>query len=80
VTDFNPSVDTLDLSQLLTSHGYEGTDPVADHYVTFAGDGHGNTVVAIDPDGAGRASPHTLVTLDNVLPTALHDGGNWVWH
>ncbi|MDB5455841.1 MAG: endo,3,4-beta-glycanase, partial [Caulobacter sp.] len=35
ITDFAPSVDTLDISALLAAAGYKGSDPVADGYLRY---------------------------------------------
>lgn len=81
ITDFNPNTDMLDLRTMMKAIGYHGSNPVADGYVSITSDGHGDTVVSVDPDGSSHGSAaHAVVTLQNVLPTALHDGANFVWH
>jgi beta-glucanase (GH16 family) len=80
ITDFAPNDDLLDLRPLMKAINYSGSNPVADHVLSFASDGHGGTVVSIDPDGTGPQAPHTLVTIHNVVPSMLHAGGNYLWH
>ena len=80
VTDFQVGTDKLDLSALATLSGYHGSDPVADHYLSFRDDGHGNTQVYVDTDGAGAANPWPILvtTLDHVSATSLHSA-DWIF-
>jgi len=71
ITDFTPGTDKLDLSALLSAAGYTGSDPVADGWVTFASDGHGDTQVFFDAHDASNPWPSLVTTLDNLSPTAL---------
>jgi hypothetical protein len=81
ITDFAANADMIDLRPLMKAIGYSGADPVNDGHLTLTADGHGGTVIGIDPDGQlGSASPHPLVTLQNVVPTDLHGGTNLIWH
>jgi subtilisin-like proprotein convertase family protein len=72
VFDFNPGQDTIDLHQLWTALGYNGTDPLADHWLSLVSDGGSGTNVVVDPhNGQGAV---TLVDVLGVAPTALHEG------
>ena len=71
ITDFTPGTDKIDLSALLTAAGYTGSDPVADGYVTFASDGHGDTLVYFAPHSASQSWPTLITTLDHVAPGGL---------
>jgi hypothetical protein len=68
--------DTIDLTALLLSIGYQGTDPIADGIVKFATSGS-NSVVYIDADGAGAAAPHALVIVNNVSASSLNNASNF---
>jgi Ca2+-binding RTX toxin-like protein len=74
ITDFNPSVDVLDLHGIFAGIGYSGSDPVGDGYLNFAGDGAGNTKVYVEPQGPATTIPILITTLDHVSPSALHQG------
>jgi Ca2+-binding RTX toxin-like protein len=71
ITDFTPGTDKLDLTALLSAAGYTGSDPVADGYVTFGSDGHGDTQVFFDAHDASNPWSSLITTLDNVSPTGL---------
>ena len=69
ITDFTPGNDKLDVSALLSSIDYTGSNPVGDGVVTFQSDGQGDTQVLLhDP---ANAWPILLTTLDGVPPTGL---------
>jgi subtilisin-like proprotein convertase family protein len=72
VFDFNPGQDTIDLHQLWTAFGYNGSDPLADHWLSLVSDGGSGTNVVIDPHNGQAAI--TLVDVLGVAPTALHEG------
>jgi beta-glucanase (GH16 family) len=78
ITGFKPGHDDLDFKQLMSSIGYHGTDPVADHVIQLVQSGQ-NTNVVVDPHQAGQTA-HTVVTLDNVLPSSLKVGTDILWH
>ncbi|THD82658.1 MAG: type I secretion C-terminal target domain-containing protein, partial [Phenylobacterium sp.] len=79
ITDFQVGTDMLDISGLLRTAGYTGSDPVADHYVILQSDGAGGTEVLCDPDGTGTAHPWPdyIINLDNTVATtwAQLEGG-----
>jgi Ca2+-binding RTX toxin-like protein len=76
ITDFVKGAggDILDLSELLDSVGYAGSDAFADGYLSLAQVG-ANTVVRFDADGGGDDYVD-LVTLTNVTLTAA-DSSNF---
>jgi Ca2+-binding RTX toxin-like protein len=71
ITDFTPSIDKIDLGALLSGAGYTGNDPVADGWVTFASDGHGDTQLFFDAHNPSDPWPSLITTLDNIAPTGL---------
>jgi beta-glucanase (GH16 family) len=80
VTDFTPGQDALDLRHMFVNAGYHGTNPIADHTLSFVADGHGNTLVYFDADGSGLAHSPTLVTtLDHVNPGQI-TSRDWLFH
>jgi hypothetical protein len=81
VTDFTPGVDKLDLRGIFAASGYGGSDPIADRYLRFEGDGVGGTRVLVDIDGPGGPSPYQFVitTLDHVTPGQI-SAGDWIFH
>jgi Ca2+-binding RTX toxin-like protein len=74
ITDFNPSLDVLDLHGIFAGIGYSGSDPVGDGYLNFAADGAGDTKVYVEPQGPGTTIPILVTTLDHVSPGAIHQG------
>jgi Ca2+-binding RTX toxin-like protein len=75
ITDFTVGHDVLDLSALLSTAGYHGTDPVADHYVILQSDGNGGTEVLFDPDGTATAHqwPDYIINLDHTTASSWAD-------
>lgn len=73
ITDFTHGTDKIDMSALLTTYHYAGTDPIADGYIKLLSDGHGNTWLYFDTDGHGTADQWGtfVMTLDHVAPTSL---------
>lgn len=82
ITDFQVGTDMLDLRKLFTAANYQGTNPVADGYISFQSDGAGGTKVYFDPDGPGSANPwpFLITTIDNVQPSGLHMQTEWFFH
>ncbi len=68
ITDFKPGFDVIDLRAMFQQARWNPSN--AADYVKLAQVG-ANTVVSVDPDGAGPAAPHILVTLNNVTATTL---------
>jgi Ca2+-binding RTX toxin-like protein len=82
ITDFQVGTDMLDMRKLFTAANYQGTNPVADGYLSFQSDGAGGTKVYFDPDGPGSANPwpFLIATIDNVQPSGLHMQTEWFFH
>ena len=81
ITDFTVGEDKLVFTQLLTSIGYNGTNPIADGYVRFVqGSTANSTVLQIDRDGiSGSAVFRNFITLDNITSTQLDNVTNFVF-
>jgi serralysin len=71
ITDFTSGTDRIDLTNLLTANGYTGSTPVADGWVAFASDGHGNTLLEVNNHDASTPWPMAVVTLDGVAASAM---------
>ncbi|HEX3974309.1 MAG TPA: type I secretion C-terminal target domain-containing protein, partial [Stellaceae bacterium] len=74
ITDFNTAADVLNLKGIFAAIGYTGSNPVADGYLAFNSDGHGDTQVIVNPQGPSTQIPITVTTLDHVAPSAIHSG------
>jgi beta-glucanase (GH16 family) len=79
ITDFQPGQDKLDLSALFRAAGYTGSDPVADHYLSFESDGAGGALVGFDHDGWGSSPtwPNRIIDLEHVAPSQL-SSSDWI--
>jgi beta-glucanase (GH16 family) len=71
ITDFNVASDKLDLTGIFKTIGYTGTNPVADGYLSFVADGHGNTLVYVNPYSASQNWPSLITTLNGVSPASI---------
>jgi len=73
ITDFALGTDKLDLSALFQKAGYTGSNPVADHYITFLDDGAGGTKLLFDHDGTGPSPQwgNYVIQLDHVSAGGL---------
>jgi hypothetical protein len=80
IADFTPGTDALDFRGMLSAVHYAGADPVKDHVLNIAADGHGGTAISLDADGTGPGAAHNVVTLQHILPAALHAGTDYIWH
>jgi Ca2+-binding RTX toxin-like protein len=80
IADFTPGTDALDFRGMLSTAHYAGADPVKDHVLNIAADGHGGTAISLDADGTGPGAAHNVVTLQHILPAALHAGTDYIWH
>ena len=64
ITDFQPGVDRIVLSQLLQSSGIASPAPITAGYVTCKMVGS-SAMIGIDPDATGSAVSRNLVLLKN---------------
>lgn len=64
ITDFQPGVDRIVLTQLLKSIGITSANPIAGGYVTCKTVGN-DAIIGIDPDAAGTALSRNLVLVKN---------------
>lgn len=70
ITDFQPGLDRIVLTQLLQSAAIPSTDPIADGYVTCKPAG-ADAMIGIDVDAAGSSPSRNLVLLKNQACTVL---------
>ena len=75
VTDFTIGEDLLDFSGVMKK--YTGNDPVADHTLSLRSDGHGGTIIAVDPTHSGKMTD--VVDLQHVAPADLHMGYDYIF-
>jgi predicted extracellular nuclease len=64
ITDFEPGIDRIVLTQLLQSAGITSAAPIADGYVTCKANGS-DAMISIDTDAAGSTAPRNLVLIKN---------------
>lgn len=77
ITDFTLGEDTLDLTALLLSIGYEGGNALGDGVVKLAATG-ADTLVSVDPDGtAGSAPARVLVRIQGVSVLNVNNAANF---
>jgi hypothetical protein len=69
----------VNLSGIFTSIDYNGTNPVADGYLSFEADGAGDTRIIVDPQGPATAIPIAVTTLDHVMPSHITTS-DWIFH
>ncbi|MCT0206108.1 type I secretion C-terminal target domain-containing protein, partial [Synechococcus sp. CS-1332] len=78
IIDFNRAQgDKVDLKGVLASVGYGGTTPISDGYVKFAARGS-DTMLLIDPDGAGLAASRNFILFKNVTVATLNIPDNFI--
>ncbi|MGD1927571.1 MAG: endonuclease/exonuclease/phosphatase family protein [Leptolyngbyaceae cyanobacterium] len=70
ITDFAVGSDQIDLSEVLTSLGYDGNDAFADGYLGFS-NRNADTVLTLDADGtAGSAQARSFLLAQDAVLTA----------
>jgi Ca2+-binding RTX toxin-like protein len=77
IHDFTLGTDMLDLRGAL--QGYGGSNPAADGHLSLVA-ANGGTTIMIDADGTGGQAAHALVTIENIAPTQLKAGVDYLWH
>jgi hypothetical protein len=71
VTDFTSGTDMLDFRNMFASAGYNGTDPLANNYLSLVQNASGGTNVMFDGDGRGAGAAVLVTAIDLVAPAQL---------
>jgi hypothetical protein len=81
IADFTVGEDKLIFTQLFSSLGYTGSNPIADSYIKFVqgtGANSAHTFLQIDRDGlTGSAIARNFLQVDNITPTQLNNINNF---
>jgi hypothetical protein len=81
IADFTVGEDKLVFTQLFSSLGYTGSNPIADGYIKFVqgtGANSAHTFLQIDRDGLiGSAIARNFLQVDNLTPTQLNNINNF---
>jgi hypothetical protein len=81
IADFTVGEDKLVFTQLFSSLGYKGSNPIADSYIKFVqgtGANSAHTFLQIDRDGlTGSAIARNFLQVDNLTPTQLNNINNF---
>ncbi|HLY07608.1 MAG TPA: family 16 glycosylhydrolase [Rhizomicrobium sp.] len=73
ITDFDPGLDWIDVSQLLAAAHYRGTQPFSDGLLSIAPTVDGGSELHFYPRRVkGFCCDYTIVKLDHVLPSQLN--------
>lgn len=78
INDFTPAIDRIQLTTLLQSLGYAGSNPFADGYARLIVVAD-NVTLQIDADGAGAAPYRNLAILKSVSLVNLDVTRDFVW-
>ncbi|MBD2459072.1 putative Ig domain-containing protein [Nostoc sp. FACHB-87] len=70
IKDFELRQDVIDVSQVLSSFGYQGLNPIADGYIKFSTYTDG-TIILLDSDGMGSLSARPYIYVEKVTPNDL---------
>lgn len=70
--------DIVDLSDVLSTVGYTGSDPIADGLVNLQ-ENSGSTEVYFDADGSGSLPEVLVLTITNVAPATLDEAHNFIF-
>jgi serralysin len=81
IADFTVGEDKLVFTQLFSSLGYTGSNPIADGYIKFVqgtGSNSAHTFLQIDRDGlTGSAIARNFLQIDNITTTQLNNPNNF---
>ena len=81
IADFTVGEDKLVFTQLFSSLGYTGSNPIADSYIKFVqgtGANSAHTFLQIDRDGlTGSAISRNFLQVDNITPSQLNNINNF---
>ena len=79
ITNFQTGKDVINLREVLDSLNYQGSDPIADHYVGFKHIASG-TFVTLDNDGLGTKDiARNFIFVKGVSENQLHSLNNFVF-
>ncbi|WP_051503201.1 MULTISPECIES: endonuclease/exonuclease/phosphatase family protein [Nostocales] len=81
ILDFTVGADKFVFTDLLDSivpGGYNGTNAIADGYISFGARGR-DTEILIDSDGSGNLPARPFIRVDNVSVAALNNVNNFVF-
>ena len=70
ITDFEIGRDTIDLTEVLKTVGYTGSDPLTDGYIEVLASGD-NSIVYLDSDGSGSGRSRPYITVEQITPEEL---------
>lgn len=80
ISDFSIGQDKIVLTNLLSSLGYSGTNPIGDYVQIVQGSSSNNCILQIDRDGLrGTAIFRPFIQIDNVTATAMNNVNNFVF-
>jgi V8-like Glu-specific endopeptidase/uncharacterized protein YegL len=77
LTDFAVGRDKVDISQVLSSLNYSGSDPITDGYLKF-GSRQSDSFIQIDPDGVNSAAARSFVLVKNTTTAELSNLNNFI--
>jgi V8-like Glu-specific endopeptidase/uncharacterized protein YegL len=77
ITDFTVGSDKINISQVLESLNYTGSDPIADGYLKFTSQGN-DTFIQIDPDGFNTAAARSFILARDTTVAELNNLSNFV--
>lgn len=78
ITDFVPTEDKIDLSQVLVGVGYSGNNPIDDSYIGFRSFGS-DTIIQFDPDGIGSGRALNFIRIQNVSVGLMNNSDNFIF-
>ena len=79
ITNFQTGKDVINLTEVLDSLNYQGSDPIADHYLGFKQIASG-TFVTLDTDGLGTKDiARNFIFVKGVSENQLHSLNNFVF-